>query len=97
MPERVKTRYKETRKRHHHEASEVSDDVDDNDTPSHKSPRLNSQSYVQSLAASAHRDDVQKQPSRIFLRKRYSENMQQIYRRIPRPKCDFNKVFKQLY
>ena len=35
---------------------------------------------------------VQKQPSRGILRKRYSENMQQIYLRIPMPKCDFNKV-----
>ena len=28
---------------------------------------------------------------------RYSENMQQIYRRIPMRKCDFSKVAKQLY
>ena len=26
-----------------------------------------------------------------------SENMQQIYRRMPMPKCNFNKVAKQLY
>ena len=26
-----------------------------------------------------------------------SENMQQIYSRTPMPKCDFNKVAKQLY
>ena len=26
------------------------------------------------------------------LKKRCSENMQKIYRRIPMPKCDFNKV-----
>ena len=31
------------------------------------------------------------------LRKRCSKNMQQIYRRTPIPKCDFNKVAKQLY
>ena len=30
-------------------------------------------------------------------RKRCSENMQQIYRRTPMPKCDFNKVAKQRY
>ena len=36
--------------------------------------------------------NVQKQPSRSVLRKRCSENMQQIYRRTPMPKCDFNKV-----
>ena len=35
---------------------------------------------------------IQKQPSRGVLRKRCSENMQQIYRRTPMPKCDFNKV-----
>ena len=35
---------------------------------------------------------VQKQPSRGVLRKRCSENMQQIYRRAPMPKCDINKV-----
>ena len=39
----------------------------------------------------------QRQPSRGLLRKRYSENMQQIYRRIHMPKCDFNKVAKQVY
>ena len=31
------------------------------------------------------------------LRKRFSENMQQIYWRTPMPKCDFNKVALQLY
>ena len=36
--------------------------------------------------------DYQKQPPRGVLRKRYSENMQQIYRRTPMPKCDLNKV-----
>ena len=39
------------------------------------------------------RDNVfQKQPSRVVLRKTCSENMQQIYRRTPMLKCDFNKV-----
>ena len=38
----------------------------------------------------------QKQPSRAVLRKRCSENMQQICRRTPMPKCDFNKVTLQL-
>ena len=41
--------------------------------------------------------DVQKQPSSGVLRKRYSENMQQSYRRTPMPKCDFSKVALQLY
>ena len=40
--------------------------------------------------------NVQKQPYRGVLRKRCSENMQQINRRTPMPKCDFNKVAKQL-
>ena len=35
---------------------------------------------------------LQKQPSRDVLSKRCSENKQQIYRRTPMPKCDFNKV-----
>ena len=34
----------------------------------------------------------QKWPSRGFLRKRCSENMQHIYRRTPMPKCHFNKA-----
>ena len=40
---------------------------------------------------------LQKQPPRGVLRKRCSENMQQIYRRTPMPKCDFNKVALHLY
>ena len=40
---------------------------------------------------------MQKQPSRSFLKKRCSENVQQIYSRTPMPKCDFNKVALQLY
>ena len=38
---------------------------------------------------------TQKQPSRGVLIKRCSENLQEIYRRMP--KCDFNKVALQLY
>ena len=33
----------------------------------------------------------------VFLRKGVLKNMQQIYRRTPIPKCDFNKVALQLY
>ena len=33
----------------------------------------------------------------LLFRKPCSENMQQIYRRTPMPKCDFKKVAKQLY
>ena len=35
---------------------------------------------------------VQNQPPRGVPRKRCSENMQEIYRRAPMLKCDFNKV-----
>ena len=35
---------------------------------------------------------LQKQPSAGVLGKSCSENMQQIYKRTPMPKCDFNKV-----
>ena len=41
--------------------------------------------------------NVEKQPPRDVRRKRCSENMQQIYRRTPMPKYDFNKAAKQLY
>ena len=37
-----------------------------------------------------------KQPSRGVLRKMCSENMQQIYRRTPMSKCDFNKAIKAM-
>ena len=40
---------------------------------------------------------IQKHPSIGVLMKRSSENIQQIYRRTPMSKCDFNKVAKQLY
>ena len=38
---------------------------------------------------------LQKQPSMGTLINRCSENKQQIYRRTPMPKCDFNKVAEQ--
>ena len=40
---------------------------------------------------------VQKQSSRGVLKKRCSENIQQIYRRTPIAKCHLNKVALQLY
>ena len=40
---------------------------------------------------------LQKQPFKGVLKKKCPENMQQIYRRTPMPKCDFNKVEKQFY
>ena len=43
------------------------------------------------------KDTLQKQPSRGVIKKSCSENMQQIYRRTPMPKCDFNKVALELY
>ena len=39
----------------------------------------------------------QRQPSRGVLKKRCSENIKQIFRRIPMPKCDFNIFAIQLY
>ena len=39
---------------------------------------------------------TQKQPSRYVPRKGCSKNMQQIYKRAPMPKCDFNKETIQL-
>ena len=35
---------------------------------------------------------IQKQPPRVVLSKRCSEKMQQIYKRTPMPKCEFNKT-----
>ena len=43
---------------------------------------------VGSYAKEIYDYDRQKQPSRSVLRKRYSENIQQIYKRTPMPKCD---------
>ena len=40
---------------------------------------------------------LQKQPLRGVFEKRCSENIQQMYRRTPIPKCNFNKVAKQIY
>ena len=40
---------------------------------------------------------LQKQSPSGVPRKTCSENIQQIYRRTPMPKCDFNKLAKQLY
>ena len=39
----------------------------------------------------------QKQPFRGVIKKRYPENMHQIYRRTSMPKSDFSKVALQLY
>ena len=41
--------------------------------------------------------NIEKQPVRGVLRKRYSENMLQICRRTLMSKCDFSKVALQLY
>ena len=37
-------------------------------------------------------DEIQKKPSRGVHRKRCPENMQQIFRRTPMPRCNFNKL-----
>ena len=44
------------------------------------------------LEAQIRNTDVQKQPFIGVLIKRCSENIPQIYRRTPIPKCDFNNV-----
>ena len=44
------------------------------------------------IAVTLNRAYLQKQLPRGVLMKRCSENMQQIYRRTPMLKCDFNKV-----
>ena len=49
------------------------------------------------LATVQHYLDFQKLQPRGVPRKRCSENMQQIYRRAPMPKCDFREVALQLY
>ena len=41
--------------------------------------------------------NMQKLPSRGVLQKKCSENMQQIYRRTPMPKCSFNTAAVQLF
>ena len=46
---------------------------------------------------SHYREEQQKHLSRAILKKRCSENMQQIYRRTLMPKSNFNKVGRQLY
>ena len=49
------------------------------------------------LKTKAPQSYVQKQPSKSVLSKRCPENMQQeISRKTPMPKCDFNKVALQL-
>ena len=40
---------------------------------------------------------IQKEPSRGVLRKLCSENMLQIHRKTPMPKCELRKVTSQLY
>ena len=40
---------------------------------------------------------IQKQLSRVVLRRKHSENMQQINMRTPIPKCNFNKVALKWY
>ena len=55
----VKTRHKETRKRHHHEvsSSEDSEDSNGNDTPTHKNPKVNYHHSCVQSAAPAYRDN----------------------------------------
>ena len=49
------------------------------------------------LCASFHNFYSAEAALQMCFRNRCSENMQQIYRKVPMPKHDFNKVSKQLY
>ena len=53
--------------------------------PANKQDRMFSKNHSK-------RNHPQKQPLADVPRKTYSENVQQIYRRTPMSKCDFNKV-----
>ena len=56
---------------------------------------LNFEDHIKIVCSkTAKKLNIQKQPHRGVLSKRCSENMQQIYRRTPMPKCNFNKVAK---
>ena len=61
--------------------------------PKYNEKTTNSCSSVSRIRSNLFKKTIfeQKQPSRGVLRKRCSENMQQIYRRALMPKCDFNK------
>ena len=47
-------------------------------------------SFMKIMQSNSKFNNLQKQPLRGVPRKRYSENMQQIYRRLPMPKCEWN-------
>ena len=53
--------------------------------------------YLRQSNETATSIQIQKQPPRGILKKRCSENVQQIYRRTTMLKCNFNKVAKQFY
>ena len=58
---------------------------------------LREETYSEIIDMETFKSFDQKQPSIGVIKKRCSENMQQIYRRTPTLKCDFNKVALQLY
>ena len=65
---------------------------------SHGNKRLFIRSFmVAGLWKKAVINTIVKQPFRGVLKKRYSENMLQIYRRTPAVKCDFKKVALQIF
>ena len=49
------------------------------------------------LFAITNPDELQKQPPTGVFKKRCYKNMQQLYRRTPLSRCDFNRVALQLY
>ena len=58
---------------------------------------LKSKSSLCNHVIEGYRNSLQKQPSRCPFIKICPENMQQFYRRTPKPKSDLNKVTKQVY
>ena len=65
--------------------------------PSEGSVYFSETTSVSDFTKSSRKTIFSKQPFRGVFIKRCSENMQQVYRRTPMPKCDFNKVAKQPY
>ena len=57
---------------------------------------MSSKAFMVAISYKLTDSNIHNKPPRGIPRKRCSENMRQIYRRTPMPKCDFNKVAKQV-
>ena len=62
-----------------------------------KVTNFKTKSCTQKDLLSSRERNNQKQPSNGVLRKSCTKTMHQIYLRTPMPKCNFNKIAKQLY